>query len=133
MTDMKDIALDDGDEALVRALVKREKGKRLSRKDRAIVELFDRLRAEIERRKMISVEIPDGPSYTFPKDFSFGYAVPSELLDRIQKFRDDLVQAAYVAQSGLLVGEVPMLKALINDFRRVFARELVQEAADERD
>lgn len=133
MTDMKDIALDDGDDALVRALAKREKGKRLGRKDRAIVELFDRLRTEIERRNMISVEIPEGPSYTFPKDFSLGYAVPSELLERIQKFRDDLVQAAFGAQSGLLVGEITVLKGIINDFRRVFAQELVQETGDERD
>lgn len=127
------ILLDDGDDALMRALAKREKGKRLSRKERAIVELHDRLHAEIERRNMISFKIPEGPSYTFGKDFSLSYAVPSELLGRIQKFRDDLVQAAYVAQSGLLVGEITALKGIINDFRRVFARELVQETSDERD
>lgn len=131
MTDMKDIALDDGDDALVRALAKREKGKRLGRKDRAIVELFDRLKAEYVRQRAYSVTIPDGPPVKIT-DQSFT-GVSKELLDRIQEFKDGLVRAALGAHHGILVGEPKALSLLVNDFRRVFARELVQETSDERD
>lgn len=131
MTDMKDIALDDGDDALVRALAKREKGKRLSRKERAIVELYDRLKAEYVRQRAYTVTIPDGPPVKIT-DLSFT-GVSKELLDRIQEFKDGLVRAALGADKGVLIGEAKALLLLGNDFRRIFARELAQGGDDERD
>ena len=126
--DMYDIILDDGDDALVRALVKREKGKRLSRKERAIVELYDRLKAEYVRQRAYSVTIPDGPPVKIT-DLPFT-GVSKELLDRIQEFKDGLVRAALVAHNGILVGEPKALSLLVNDFRRIFARELAQGGDD---
>lgn len=126
--DMHDIVLDNGDDALVRALAKREKGKRLSRKERAIVELYDRLKAEYVRRSRYSVTIPDGPPVKIT-DLSLT-GVSKELLDRIQEFKDGLVRAALVAHNGILVGEPNALSLLVNDFRRIFARELAQGGDD---
>ena len=128
--DMYDIILDDGDDALVRALAKREKGKRLSRKERAIVELYDRLRAEYvrQRTRALAVTIPDGPPVKIT-DLTFT-GVSKELLDRIQEFRDGLVRAALGAHNGILVGEPKALSLLVNDFRRIFARELAQGGDD---
>lgn len=132
VTDMKDIVLDDGERAIVRALGRRERGKRLSRKDEAIVELYDRLKREIELRKTVSVTIPDGPAYTIGKDFSMiATAIPRGLLNRIRDFQDSLARAALVAQNGILVGEAKALLLLGNDFRRSFGREL--EDDDDRD
>lgn len=130
--DMYDIILDDGDEALVRALAKREKGKRLGRKERAIVELYDRLKAEYVRQRAYTVTIPDGPAYTIGKDFSMiATAIPRGLLNRIRDFQDSLARAALIAQNGILVGEAKALLLLGNDFRRSFGREL--EDDDDRD
>ena len=126
--DMYDIILDDGDEALVRALAKREKGKRLGRKERAIVELYDRLKAEYVRQRAYTVTIPDGPPVKIT-DLTFT-GVSKELLDRIQEFKDGLVRAALGAHNGILVGEPKALSLLVNDFRRIFARELAQGGDD---
>ena len=126
--DMYDIILDDGDEALVRALAKREKGKRLGRKERAIVELYDRLKAEYVRQRAYTVTIPDGPPIKIT-DLTFT-GVSKELLDRIQEFKDGLVRAALGAHNGILVGEPKALSLLVNDFRRIFARELAQGGDD---